>query len=179
MRCGHTDHRKKALATLYSIYRAISASPERYNLPNIEFVFSIDDMVGSLGDITGELTHPLWVLARRSRDENLWLVPDFGFWSWNVDGVGPYESVATEIVYHEQYEAWEDKEKKLVWRGKLSYAPKLRRALAEAAKGKPWSAVSGRHEDYMSPADQCRYMFIAHAEGSSLESSRLARIQQD
>jgi hypothetical protein len=123
-------------------------------------------MVGTLGDISGELAHPLWVLARRSRDDNLWLMPDFGFWSWNVDGVGAYESVATEVMDREQHERWEDKEKKLVWRGKLSYAPKLRRALAGAAEGKSWSAVSGRKEDYMSPADQCRYMFIAHAEGN-------------
>ena len=68
---------------------------------------------------------------------------------------------------------WETKEKKLVWRGKLSFAPKLRRALLAIAKDKPWSAVralrwwdkKSMQNDFVSSVDQCNYMFIAHAEG--------------
>jgi len=159
-------HRKKAIAALYAIHRSIVSMPHRGATPNIEFVFTIEDMAR-------DPSKPLWVLARRTQDRNLWLMPDFGFWSWNVREIGPWTEVLSEVVRREEYEPWETKKKKLIWRGKLAYAPKLRRALLDATKNKPWSAVSAiqwhdphsMEVDFLGPVDQCGYLFIAHAEG--------------
>jgi hypothetical protein len=70
----NSDHRKKDIATLQSLYRAISVLPDRNGIPNIEFVVSVEDMAEYPSE-------PFWALARRPQDDNLWLMPDFGFWS--------------------------------------------------------------------------------------------------
>jgi hypothetical protein len=63
----------------------------------------------------------------------------------------------------------------LVWRGKPSFAPKLRRALIEAARDKPWADIKQLDWDtghnVLRMEDHCRYMFIAHVEGESDASS--------
>ncbi|OCK73490.1 hypothetical protein K432DRAFT_364806 [Lepidopterella palustris CBS 459.81] len=161
------NYRKKAIAALYAIHRAITSVPHRNSIPNIEFVFTVEDMAR-------DPAKPLWALARRAQDQNLWLMPDFGFWSWDVRALGPYTEVVSEVIRRESFEPWENKQKKLVWRGKLAYAPKLRRALVDATKGKSWSAVSAiqwhdphsMQVDFVGPVDQCNYLFIAHAEGN-------------
>ena len=174
------DHRKKGLAILYSIYRSISIS--EHPIPNIEFILSIEDKV--------EYPHqPIWTLARRPHDETLWLMPDFGFWSWDLQDLGPFDTVVEQVMMDEESSEWESKIQKLVWRGKLPMAPKLRRALLDASKNKPWSDVEGlipghSHvmENYLSAADQCKYMFIAHVEGIPpilLPSVRQAYASQD
>ena len=148
------------------MYRSMTAFTQRRELSNIEFVFTIEDMAN-------DPNNALWALTRRVQDHKIWLMPDFGFWSWNVEGVGPYGQVVSEIVSQDIDQEWKNKERKLMWRGKLSFAPKLRRALIEVAKNKPWSAVralqwkseESMREDFVSPVDQCNYMFIAHTEG--------------
>ena len=157
----HDDHRKKALATLYSIHRAISTRPKA--IPDIEFVFSIDDMVDCP-------SQPVWTLARRSQDQNLWLMPDFGFWAWDLDDIGTIDDVSEQIERDEEAAGWDSKIRKLVWRGKLQMLPMLRRALLDASRGKSWSDVAGLKpgatpENYIGAAEQCKYMFLAHAEG--------------
>jgi hypothetical protein len=157
------DHRKKGLAILQSIYRSISTDGR--SISNIEFVLSIEDKV----------EHPnqsIWTLSRRPYDERLWLMPDFGFWSWDLQDLGPFDSVVEQVIRDEKYSDWDSKIQKLVWRGKMPMAPKLRRALLDASKDKPWSDVEGlvtgdSHvmENYISAADQCKYMFLAHVEG--------------
>jgi hypothetical protein len=116
----------------------------------------------------------MWSLARRVQDHNLWLIPDFGFWSWDMPALGTLDEVANEAIQRESVEPWDQKMEKLVWRGKITFAPKLRRALLDAAKGKPWSDVGqlkwtdpNFKEQFLGPVDQCNYMFIAHAEGMS------------
>ncbi|RDW72790.1 hypothetical protein BP6252_06697 [Coleophoma cylindrospora] len=163
------DHRKKGLAILHSIYRSISAGAGP--IPNVEFVFSIEDMVQ-------HPTQPLWSLARRPQDEDIWLMPDFGFWSWDIEDLGPFDSVVEQVVRNERERPKEDKIQKLIWRGALARAPKLRRALLDASKDKSWSDVEVLVEsesdvsgNYMSAADQCNYMFVAHAEGRSYSGS--------
>lgn len=166
------DHRKKVVATLSSIFRSMTAIPDRRDLPNIEFAFTIEDMAN-------EPNHPLWVLTRRAQDQQVWLMPDFGFWSWNVQGIGPYTQVVSEIKEREIDSHWEHKLKKLVWRGKPSFSPKLRRALLDVAKGKIWADVKALRwqdmesmsHDFISSVDQCQYMFIAHIEGRSYSAS--------
>lgn len=148
--------------------RVMLATPRTRHIPNMEFVFSVEDMVW-------DPHHPVWVLARKARDTQLWLMPDFGFWSWNIASVGAFSSVVQDVLDREADEPWSDKEPKLVWRGKPAYAAKLRRDLLDAAKDKPWSAVralqwtdqQSLHDDFMGPAEQCKYMFIAHAEGEA------------
>ena len=163
-------NRQKAVATLSAMYRAILAAPASADIPNIEFVFSVEDL-------PAHPSKPMWSLARRVQDHNLWLIPDFGFWSWDMPALGTIDEVAIEAVQREAVESWDQKIEKLVWRGKITFAPKLRRALLDAAKGKPWSDVGqlkwqdpNFKEHFLGPVDQCNYMFIAHAEGSSIKA---------
>ena len=148
------------------MYRAILAAPTNSDIPNIEFVFSVEDL-------PAQPTKPMWSLARRAQDHNLWLIPDFGFWSWDMPAIGTLDEVANEAIQRESIEPWDQKSEKLVWRGKITFAPNLRRALLDAAKGKPWSDVGqlkwtdpNFKEQFLGPVDQCNYMFIAHAEGT-------------
>ncbi|CBX94554.1 similar to DUF821 domain-containing protein [Plenodomus lingam JN3] len=158
-------NRQKALATLSALYRSVLSAPPSTDIPNIEFVFSVEDL-------PAQPNKPMWSLARRVQDHNLWLIPDFGFWSWDMPALGTLDEVANEAVEREAVEPWDQKMEKLVWRGKITFAPKLRRALLDAAKGKPWSDVGqlkwtdpNFKEQFLGPVDQCNYMFIAHAEG--------------
>jgi len=159
------DHRRKILAILSSIHRALVADPARARRPNIEFVFSIEDKVDDV--MTPDL--PAWVLARKPTEEAVWLMPDFGFWAWDnlFNSIGPYSQVVDRIERSEI--PWAEKKKKLVWRGKPSFAPKLRRALMDAARNKPWDDVKqvdwNKKTNVISMEDHCDYMFIAHVEG--------------
>ncbi|PGH18224.1 hypothetical protein AJ79_00562 [Helicocarpus griseus UAMH5409] len=164
------DHHRKILATLSAIYRALIAAPAR--TPNIEFVFSVEDKVE---DVFGA-GYPLWVYGRKATEESVWLIPDFGFWAWGnpESGIGPYDQVAKHIEMHDS-EPWSSKIPKLIWRGKLSFAPKLRRALLEKSRNEPWGDVKeliwSKKNHSISMEDHCRYMFIAHVEGRSFSSS--------
>ncbi|KAF2648468.1 hypothetical protein K491DRAFT_698892 [Lophiostoma macrostomum CBS 122681] len=160
-------NREKAIAALSSLHRALVTSPKRSTLPNIEFVFTVEDL-------PAQPDRPLWCLARRAQDEALWLMPDFGFWSWDMPQLGTLNEVAAEAIQREKTSPWNGKKEKLVWRGNIAFAPKLRRVLVDAAKGKPWSDVGqvswddpNFKEQYVGPIDQCHYKFIAHAEGRS------------
>ncbi|CAA9965600.1 Glyco-transf-90 domain containing protein [Pyrenophora teres f. maculata] len=164
-------NRQKALAILSAIYRALLAAPANAHMPNIEFTFSVEDL-------PAQPAKPIWSLTRRVQDHSLWLMPDFGFWSWDMPSLGTLDEVAREAVQRETREPWNQKIEKLVWRGKITFAPKLRRALLDAAKGKPWSDVGQLRwtdpnfkEQFLGPVDQCNYMFIAHAEGRSYSGS--------
>ena len=161
---SYDDQRKRALANLYSMHRAISADPK--SIPNIEFIMSVDDMVDTP-------TQAVWALDRRPSDQNLWLMPDFGFWSWDIKDIGAIEDIAEQIIRDEEARGWDDKIHKLVWRGTTTMLPKLRNALIEASSGNSWSDVAALTSgappgNYISSADQCKYMFLAHAEGMSI-----------
>ncbi|OAX81692.1 hypothetical protein ACJ72_03962 [Emergomyces africanus] len=170
-RAAQDDHRRKILATFSSIHRALSA--DTGSLPDIEFTFSVED---KLQDIMGS-GQPLWTFGRKVSEESVWLMPDFGFWAWRNPSVaiGPYSEVVEKIKQREEATPWASKEKKLVWRGNLRFAPKLRRRLLEVAKGKPWGDVKelvwSRKNNLISMEDHCRYMFVAHVEGRSFSSS--------
>lgn len=100
-------------------------------------------------------------------------MPDFGFWSWAaIDDLGPFDAVATMIMDQEKALGFRDKKPKLVWRGSDWAAPEIRSALVEAAKDQPWGDVEmlrrktwWKKSNFISALDQCKYMFIAHAEG--------------
>ncbi|EYE96653.1 endoplasmic reticulum-resident kdel protein [Aspergillus ruber CBS 135680] len=171
-RAKNEDHRRKILAALSSMHRALTASPERAT-DTIEFIFSVEDRVD---DVYGG-SQPIWVLARKASEQSAWLMPDFGFWSWEhwKQHIGPYSQAVDRVRDMESQLGFEDKEKKLVWRGKLSFAPKLRRALLDTARNETWSDVKAldwsNKENCMSLEDHCRYKFIAHAEGRSYSGS--------
>ncbi|KAF2741486.1 hypothetical protein EJ04DRAFT_507274 [Polyplosphaeria fusca] len=160
-------NRQKAVAALASIHRSVVATHHREAVPNIEFVLTVEDL-------PAQPKKPIWALARRSQDHDLWLMPDFGFWSWEMPQIGTFSEVATEAIEREDIEPWDQKQEKLVWRGKINFAPKLRRALLDASRGKTWSDVGQVQwknpdfkEQFLGPVDQCNYKFIAHAEGRS------------
>lgn len=171
-RAHNDDHRRKILGTLSAIHRALVTNPNAAGPPT-EFVFSVEDR---LDDVAGP-DHPLWILARKPDEESVWLMPDFGFWSWNNghtdQPIGPYSSVVDRIVRREQDQfPWDEKEQKLVWRGKLSFAAKMRRGLLEAARDQSWGDVKEldwhRKENFITMEDHCRYRYIAHVEGMSV-----------
>ncbi|KAJ5177214.1 uncharacterized protein N7482_003091 [Penicillium canariense] len=100
------------------------------------------EFVFSVEDKVEDVTnpeYPVWVFARTPMEEGVWLMPDFSFWAW-------------------------DNPQKL-----YCFAPKLRRALIEAARDKPWGDVKQVNWDTGSNVlrmeDHCQYMFIAHVEG--------------
>ncbi|KAJ9192184.1 CAZyme family GT90 [Paecilomyces variotii] len=166
------DHRRKIVATLSSIHRALVASPDRAFQPDLEFIFSIEDRVD---DVVEDPDHPIWVLARKPTEQAVWLMPDFGFWAWDnlYNTIGPYDQVVDRIKKLDI--PWSEKKKQLVWRGKPSFAPKLRRALMDAARGKPWDDVKPidwyKKTNVIKMEDHCHYMFIAHVEGRSYSAS--------
>nr|OQO25545.1 hypothetical protein B0A51_06864 [Rachicladosporium sp. CCFEE 5018] len=153
------DHRRKILATLSAMHRALAAAPDRRSMPNMEFIFSVEDKAS---DVTG-IGDPMWVFARRASEASLFLMPDFGYWAWDniIDGknneIGAYEDVVEKVRDLESELEFSHKEDKLVWRGKLSFAPKLRRALLNVARSHDWSAV--------------KFQYIAHVEGRSYSAS--------
>lgn len=159
------DHRRKILAVLSAIHRALVADRAR-RLRDIEFVFSVEDKVE---DVTSS-DYPVWVFSRSAIEEAVWLMPDFGYWAWDnpQNPIGPYDQVVEDVQQTDI--PWIDKKRQLVWRGKPSFAPKLRRALLEAARGQPWGDVKQvdwhGSTNVMKMEDHCKYMFIAHVEGS-------------
>ncbi|KAJ5089070.1 hypothetical protein N7532_007754 [Penicillium argentinense] len=159
------DHRRKILGVLSSIHRALVADRDRAAQRDIEFVFSVEDKVE---DVTNP-EHPVWVFARTPTEEGVWLIPDFSFWAWDNPNnyIGPYDQVVDRIQRLDI--PWDEKKPQLVWRGKPSFAPKLRRALMEAARDKPWGDVKqvewSTGTNVLKMEDHCHYMFIAHVEG--------------
>jgi hypothetical protein len=168
------DHRCKILGTLGSIHRALSSSSNRTSHPTIEFIFSIEDRVDDIDAVS----HPVWVLSRKASEESVILMPDFGYCSWAKSNISPYGQVVQSIMAAESNLRFADKEQKLVWRGKLSFAPKLRRMLLDNARGKPWDDAReldwSKKANFLSMEDHCRSMFLGHVEGTFLSQPDFA-----
>ncbi|PGH14641.1 hypothetical protein AJ80_05821 [Polytolypa hystricis UAMH7299] len=198
------DHRRKILAILSAMHRALPSTEDLGPGDSMEFVFSVEDKVEDINSGnggSGKQQLPVWVLARKASEEDVWLIPDFGFWSWENEKnmIGPYDDVVAGIEEDEREEKrrsrrsgeavligdgqeeeeegdwWAKKVPKLVWRGKLSFAPKLRRMLLEAARGNEWGDVKelvwSKKENFISMQDHCKYAFVAHVEGRAYSSS--------
>jgi len=159
----------RALALLHSMHRAIVASSDP--LPNIEFSIILGDWAG---DSELERRWPVWVLSRHWTEEDKWVMPDFGYWSWPLDVIGDYSQVRRDIRENEP--AWNEKIPKAVWRGS-SATNELREQLVNVSKGRPWSDVHeikwknrttlapGMKDLSLSMADHCNYKYALHSEG--------------
>lgn len=74
------------------------------------FAFTVEDMAD-------DPNVPIWTLARRAEDQNLWLMPDFGLWrcvllilrrpsnliivSWDLVGLGPFDEIVSDMIANE------------------------------------------------------------------------------
>lgn len=165
-----TDHnnRPRAIATMHSIQRAISAFPGK--LPNIEFSFSVHDF--ALHD--PNTVHALWAYTRLPHQESLWLMPDFGLWAWPDVGLRSYPEF--QMYLQQQEDDFQDKIPKLVWRGSVDVGSKdVRHGLVEHTENQPWSDVqildwsntTNIEERLLTMQDHCRYKFVAQTEGNS------------
>ena len=167
VRAKGEDHRRKIVATLSAMHRALSASPNPSSIPSFEFIFSVEDRV----DDVSANGSPVWVFSRKASEESVWLMPDFGYWSWGHtnNDIGPYTQAVDKILANESTVPFPEKQKKLVWRGKLSFAPKLRRTLLDTARNHKWGDVKeldwSRKANFLFMEEHCQYMFIAHVEG--------------
>ncbi|ODN77289.1 hypothetical protein L198_08024 [Cryptococcus wingfieldii CBS 7118] len=180
-------------AVIAGVYAGILTSPEP--LPDVEFVVQTSD--------AGAGKSPIFALCRTASQKALWLMPDFGFFSWPEPGVGSYSEVRAKTLAYEQSLGlevdsgmevikgdWENKTDKLFWRG--SPMVEVRHDLLRAAQNQPWSdvkelnwgAINGDEKerlknngDIKSPAEHCQYRFLAHVEGWAY-SGRLKYLQQ-
>lgn len=167
----------RGTATLLDMYRAIITAPEP--VPNVEFVFFDLDLPPNV---------PAWGYAARQNEEaDLWLIPDFGHWTWSQPKVGSYNQVrrlaaAIDRKDGPNHVAWEDKNPTLLWRGRLSGW--WRDAMYDASKGHGWSDVQGMdwgnrtdvEAKHLSMPDHCTHKYLAHVEGVSY-SGRLKYLQ--
>ena len=162
----------RGLATLHALHRAILSSPEA--LPNIEFALNTDDHVPSM---------TIWSYARREEDVDLWLMPDFGHWSWPETKVGTLREVQMKAESNEETWSWPFKVPTLFWRG-ATMGLEVRERLLRVTAGKPWADVKaiywrekGSMENDLKPMpDHCQYKYLAHTEGNSY-SGRLKYLQ--
>jgi len=159
------NHRPRALATLHSLNRALTAYPDP--LPNIEFTFTDHDSAAFD-------EHTTWAYSRLPEQESLWLMPDFGFWGWPDVGLRSYSELQTLIDDQELY--FLDKIPKLVWRGNVNVGSHdVRAALVEQSKDQTWSDVRALDwgnktniaENLIGMEDHCDYMFVAQTEGNT------------
>ncbi|KAI0127220.1 DUF821 domain-containing protein [Xylariales sp. AK1849] len=166
---GEPD-RSRGLAALANMHRALTSIPNPRDIPNIEFIFDIEDQAQ---DPVHKPDRIRWAWARRNDNPWLWVMPDFDGWSYPDDGVASYVQFRDDVAELESdyTNGWADKTPKLGWRGSLSVNGKLRGGLVKAAHGQNWSDVHAidwhNRKNVMAMQDFCRYQYVAHTEGNS------------
>ncbi|PYI09655.1 hypothetical protein BO78DRAFT_394838 [Aspergillus sclerotiicarbonarius CBS 121057] len=165
-------------ATLHALHRALASFPDRGSLPSIEFVLTTEDYSNNEG--------PIWSYSKRDEQENVWLMPDFGYWSWPEVKIGPYKEIRRRIAAVDDGEvtidgkftpglSFQDKKKQVAWRGSVATNPEIRGKLLKAAQGRSWASIRVIDWDdendvrfnLLPMEEYCQYMFLAHAEGRS------------
>jgi Glycosyl transferase family 90 len=157
----------RALALLHSMHRALITNPESDDpIPNIEFAVNLRDWPEDPQGI-----HPEWVLTRHiDGDEQTWVMPDFGYWSWPEDLIGEYSDIRREVRETESF--WAEKVDKAVWRGAIT-TNDLRKQLIQATKGQEWADVEAINWDNLKSMqtvaltipEHCDYKYLIHTEG--------------
>ena len=162
------NHRPRALATMNSIHRAITAYPDV--LPDIEFSFTTHD--AALYHRHENAT--TWAYSRQAHEESLFLMPDYGMWGWPDVGLRSYAELQA-ILDHEE-DDFLDKIPKILWRGSLDVGSRdVRQGLVDHSKGYDWSDVlvldwsnkTNMDERMLNMVDHCGYMFLAQTEGNT------------
>ncbi|KAF2136318.1 uncharacterized protein K452DRAFT_237718 [Aplosporella prunicola CBS 121167] len=189
------DLRERALAVLLSINRAVTSYTGP--LPNIEFTFCVDDW--AYHSLLDENSKPVtWGFTRLPDWDDVWIMPDFGYWSWPAEPVGEYSQVRTgmrlqeagrrattdEELQHSRKKtlrSFRDKKPKVVWRGAL--ITEQRQRLIDLWENKPWSDIHGfdwgapdHKSKYVKMMDHCQWQYVLHTEGNSY-SGRLKYLQ--
>jgi len=167
----HVNMREQA--TLHAIHRALLTSPEP--LPNVEFVFVSDDVA---------TPDAKWAYSRNTSDSRLWLMPDFGYWSWPEPKIGAYLEVQMKATATDNKTPWAKKTNKLIWRG-ASLELLIREQLVNVSRGHDWADVKifswekeglGQSHELITMDEHCKYKYVAHTEGISY-SARLQNLQ--
>ncbi|KAF9886562.1 hypothetical protein FE257_011334 [Aspergillus nanangensis] len=155
-------------ATLHSLHRALASFPASASLPPIEFIFTTEDY-------SNPTTSPIWSYSKRDEDTSIWLMPDFGYWSWPEVHIGPYKAIRQRIATVDDSLPFAQKKKQLLWRGAVAPNPDIRGSLLTHTQGRSWASVlaidwgdaQNLQFNFLPMEDHCRYMFVAHTEGRS------------
>nr|OQO30231.1 hypothetical protein B0A51_01379 [Rachicladosporium sp. CCFEE 5018] len=163
------NHRPRAIGTLHSLHRAISAYPDP--LPDVEFTFVTHDAALRGPDDN----HTTWTYTRLPHQESIFLIPDFGFWGWSDVGIRSYSELQSVLAVNEEY--FIDKRQQLVWRGAIGGlgSSDVREGLVKASRNKPWADVQVMEwhnatdiaAKLLSMEQHCGYMFLAQTEGNT------------
>lgn len=140
----------RSQAALALLHLAVSTSREK--LPNVEFCIGMMDW-GSRGKFS---------LDRSPELDDVWLMPDYGWWSWPEvsarkrkskaerrsltrllfhQHVGSYQELRDRAAKVEEEVQWEGKKDKLFWRGSMKVGTADREALMGSSQGYEWSDV--------------------------------------
>lgn len=137
-----------------------SLTSAREPLPNVEFCIGLEDWPG----------RGKFGLDRSPDDEEVWLLPDYSFYSW-PEHVGTYHDVRRRIESVERAVPWDQKEAKLFWRGNMGVGTVDRQAMAKAAAGYEWNDIKpvnwATGENSVKIEDHCKWKYQGFADGNS------------
>ncbi|KAJ1025215.1 hypothetical protein NDA16_002719 [Ustilago loliicola] len=132
-------------SALALLFQSVVGSREK--LPDAEFCLSANDW-GSMGKFS---------LDRAPYLEDVWLMPDYGFYSWPEPGIGSYTEHREKTLRVEQANPWGKKVPKLFWRGAMGVGTADRKALLAAAENHAWNDVKpldwGNREGFVTMED--------------------------
>lgn len=149
----------RALATFMAIYRAVLTAPEP--IEDVEFVFGQADFPDPNS----------WALTRQEPMDSVWVVPDYGFYSWPEPKIGSFEEVQRKSESINQNIPWTMKEDVAFFRG-APQGHEQRIQLLEMTANKTsfadikaidWQDSSTRIDQW----DHCKYRYLVHAEGNT------------
>ena len=126
------DHRPRSLATLNALNKAVMSYQGQ--LPDIEFTLTDHDSAG-LNKNGDRIT---WTYSRLDHQDNLWVIPDSGFWSSPSVGLRSYSEF--QDILEDSEDDFLDKITELVWRGALKDSGGGE-ALVQESEGQVWSDV--------------------------------------
>ena len=157
----------RVAAALALLHQSIVTAREP--LPNVEFCMGLEDW-GSRGKFS---------LDRAPQDEEMWLMPDYGWFSW-PEHVGGYSDIRYRMEKIEQEFPWEKKTPRLLWRGSMAVGKADRESLMQAAAGHSWNDVKavdwGHPDTAISMEEHCKWKFQGFPEGNTY-SGRLRYLQ--
>ncbi|PWN49219.1 hypothetical protein IE53DRAFT_156694 [Violaceomyces palustris] len=155
-------------AALGLLQQSVITSRER--LPDVEFCLSTNDW-GSMGKMS---------LDRAPYLEDVWLMPDYGWYSWPEPGVGSYSELREKTLRVERSTKWEEKIPKLFWRGNMGVGTADRESMLGVSEKYEWNDAKpldwGKPEEIVPMEDHCKWKFHGFPEGMTY-SGRLRYLQ--